>query len=139
MTHLRKLMLEELQRRNYSESTIRAYLRAVRAFALHFGKSPDKLGPEQLRQYQVYLLRERKLSPGGVEARMSALRFLYVKTLKRHEMREHLPFPKVPRKLPVVMSQEEVAKVIDSSRPTATYDPDGIVCHRCAASRTRAD
>ena len=83
VTHLRKLMLEELQRRNYSESTIRAYLRAVQAFAKHFGKSPDKLGPEQLRQYQVYLLRERKLTPGGVETRMSALRFLYVKTLKR--------------------------------------------------------
>ena len=116
MTRLRKLMLEELQRRNYSESTIRGYLRAVQGFAKHFGKSPDKLGPEELRQYQVYLLREKKLTPGGVEARMSALRFLYVKTLKRHEMREHLPFPKVPRKLPVVMSQEEVTKVIDSAR-----------------------
>jgi integrase/recombinase XerD len=116
VTRLRKLMLEELQRRNYSESTIRGYLRAVQGFAKHFGKSPDKLGPEELRQYQVYLLREKKLTPGGVEARMSALRFLYVKTLKRHEMREHLPFPKVPRKLPVVMSQEEVAKVIDSAR-----------------------
>ena len=116
MTRLRKLMLEELQRRNYSESTIRGYLRAVQGFAKHFGKSPDKLGPEELRQYQVYLLRERKLTPGGVEARLSALRFLYVKTLKRHEMREHLPFPKVPRKLPVVMSQEEVAKVIDCAR-----------------------
>jgi len=109
-------MLEELQRRNYSEATIRGYLRAVTAFAKHFGKSPDKLGPEELRQYQVYLLREKRLTPRGVEARMSALRFLYVKTLKRHEMREHLPFPKVPRKLPVVMSQEEVAKVIDSAR-----------------------
>jgi integrase/recombinase XerD len=116
VTRLRKLMLEELQRRNYSESTIRGYLRAVQGFAKHFGKSPDKLGPEELRQYQVYLLRERKLTPGGVEARLSALRFLYVKTLKRHEMREHLPFPKVPRKLPVVMSQEEVAKVIDCAR-----------------------
>ena len=116
MTHLRKLMLEELQRRNYSEATIRGYLRAVSAFAKHFGKSPDKLGPEELRQYQVYLLREKRLTPRGVEARMSALRFLYVKTLKRYEMREHLPFPKVPRKLPVVMSQEEVAKVIDSAR-----------------------
>ena len=115
MTHLRKMMLEELQRRNYSESTIRGYLRIVRAFAEHFGRSPDRLGPEELRQYQVYLLRERKLTPLGVQTRMSALRFLYVKTLKRHEMLEHLPFPKVPRKLPVVMSQEEVAKVIDSA------------------------
>jgi site-specific recombinase XerD len=109
-------MLEELQRRNDSERTIRGYLRAVQGFARHFSKSPDQLGPEELRQYQVYLLREKKLTPGGVEARMSALRFWYGKTLKRHEMREHLPFPKVPRKLPVVMSQEEVARVIDSAR-----------------------
>ena len=115
MTYLRKLMLEELQRRNYSEATIRGYLRAVAAFAKHFGKPPDKLGPEELRQYQVYLLREKKLTPRGVEARISALRFLYVKTLKRHEMREHLPFPKIPRNLPVVMSQEEVTKVIDNA------------------------
>jgi integrase/recombinase XerD len=115
VTHLRKMMLEELQRRNYSERTIRGYLRIVRAFAEHFGKSPDKLGPEEIRQYQVYLLKERKLTPMGVQTRMSALRFLYVKTLKRHDMLEHLPFPKVPRKLPVVMSQEEVAKVIDAA------------------------
>ena len=115
MTHLRNMMLEELQRRNYSESTIRGYLRIVRAFAEHFGESPDKLGPEELRQYQVHLLKEKKITPLGVQTRMSALRFLYVKTLKRHEMLEHLPFPKVPRKLPVVMSQEEVAKVIDAA------------------------
>jgi integrase/recombinase XerD len=79
VTRLRKLMLEELQRRNYSESTIRGYLRAVRAFVTHFGKSPDKLGPEELRQYQVYLLREKKLTPRGVEARMAAPRFMYVR------------------------------------------------------------
>ena len=103
------------QRRNYSNGTIRHHLRAVEEFADHYGKPPDKLGPEELRQYQVYLLREKKLTPGGVEARISALRFLYVKTLKRHEMREHLPFPKIPRNLPVVMSQEEVAKVIDNA------------------------
>ena len=64
MTRLRKMMLEELQRRNYSESTTRGYLRAVRQFAQHFGKSPDKLGPNELRSYQAYLLKERKLAVG---------------------------------------------------------------------------
>ena len=65
MTRLRKMMLGELQRRNYSEITTRKYLRAVSEFANHFGKSPDKLGPNELRTYQSHLLRERKLTPGS--------------------------------------------------------------------------
>jgi hypothetical protein len=60
-------MLEELERRNYSAGTIRRYLRFVERFAKHFGKCPDRLGPEQLRSSQAYLLRERKLCPGTVE------------------------------------------------------------------------
>ena len=83
MTHLRKRMLEELQRRNYSEGTTRAYLHAVEQFARHFGKPPDKLGPDDLRSYQAYLLVERKLTVGSVVARVAALRFFFVRTLKR--------------------------------------------------------
>ena len=98
MTHLRKMMLEELQRRNYSESTIRGYVRAVRQFAKHFGKPPDKLGPEELRSYQAYLLKERKLAVGSVVARVAALRFFFVRTLKRHQFREDLPYPKDRRR-----------------------------------------
>jgi hypothetical protein len=64
MTRLGKMMLEELQRRNYSEITIRKYLQYVTAFARHFGKSPDQLGPNELRSYQAYLLQERKVTPG---------------------------------------------------------------------------
>jgi hypothetical protein len=64
VTRLRKMMLEELQRRNYSEITTRKYLKVVSDFAKHFGKSPDKLGPNELRSYQAYLLKERKLTPG---------------------------------------------------------------------------
>ena len=66
MTRLRKMMLEELQRRNYSTITTRNYLRVVADFARYFGKSPDKLGPNELRTYQAYLLRDRKLTPGTV-------------------------------------------------------------------------
>jgi hypothetical protein len=70
VTHLRKRMLEELQRRNYSEATTRAYLQAVQQFAVHFGKSQDKLGPDDLRSCQAYLLIERKLAVASVVARV---------------------------------------------------------------------
>jgi integrase len=111
-------MLEELQRRNYSESTIRGYLRAVEQFAKHFGRSPDKLGPDDLRSYQAYLLTERKLAVGSVVARVAALRFFFVRTLKRREFREELPYPKDRRRLPTVLSLDEVARLsdIDSRR-----------------------
>jgi integrase/recombinase XerD len=115
VTHLRKMMLEELERRNYSEGTTRRYLRFVERFAQHFGKSPDKLGPDHLRSYQAYLLKVRKLDPGTVENHVSALRFLFVRTLHRHEFRQFLPYPKVRRKLPKILSQEEVARLIDAS------------------------
>ena len=115
MTNLRRRMLEELQRRNYSESTIRGYLRAVEQFAKHFGKSPDRFGPDELRSYQAYLLTERKLAVGSVVARVAALRFFFVRTLKRREFREELPYPKDRRRLPTVLSLEEVARLIDAA------------------------
>src|SRR5664280_3512812 len=109
------MMLEELERRNYSAGTTRRYLRFVERFAQHFGKSPDQLGPDDLRSYQAYLLRELKLCPGSVENHVAALRFSFVRTLHRHEFREFLPYPKVRRKLPKILSREEVARLIDSS------------------------
>lgn len=115
MTHLRKMMLEELQRRNYSDRTANAYIRTVAGFAKYFGKSPDKLGPDHLRQYQAYLLTERKLSVGSVVARVAALRFFYVRTLKRHDFRQDLPYPKKQRRLPIVLSLEEVGRLIDAA------------------------
>ena len=115
MTHLRKMMLEELERRNYSDKTIRYYVRFVERFAQHFGKSPDKLGLEQVRSYQSYLLKQRRLSPGSVEHHISALRFFFVHTLHRYEFRQFLPFPRTRRKLPKILSREEVARLIDAS------------------------
>jgi integrase/recombinase XerD len=115
MTRLRRMMLEELQRRNYSKSTIRYYLQTVANFARHFRRSPDKLGPEQLRTYQAYLLQERKLAVGSVIARVAALRFFYVRTLKRHRFREDLPYPKDHRRLPTVLSLEEVTRLINAA------------------------
>ena len=115
MTRLRKIMLEELQRRNYAEGTTRSYVQAVRQFAQYFGKSPDKLGPSELRSYQAYLLKERKLAVGTVVARVAALRFFFVRTLKRHQFREDLPYPKKQRRLPTVLSVEEVAQLINAA------------------------
>ena len=138
MTHLRKMMLEELQRRNYSAVTTRNYLRVVSDFAKHFGKSPDKLGPNELRTYQAYLLRDRKLTPGTVVNRVAALRFFFVKTLKRPgelesrrrasrrpeavaiphsapQFRDFLPYPQDRRRLPTVLSREEVSRLINAA------------------------
>ena len=115
MTRLRKMMLEELQRRNYSEITTRKYLRYVTAFARHFGKSPDQLGPNELRSYQAYLLQERKVTPGTAVNCVAALRFFFIKTLKRHQFREFLPYPKDRRRLPTVLSPEEVSRLINAA------------------------
>src|SRR5215467_6754216 len=116
MTNLRQRMVEELQRRNYSPSTVRGYILAVKQFADYFGKPPDRLGATHVQRFQWYLLQERKLDPGTVEMRMSALRFFFKKMLKRRDMHfDDLPFPKTPRKLPTVLSPEEVRCMIDGT------------------------
>ncbi len=84
MTRLRKLMLDELQRRNYAQNTVRAYIHAIEDFAKYFHRSPDRLGPEHIREYQVHLFRDCKLSAGTIEGRTAALRFLFVFSSLRH-------------------------------------------------------
>ena len=78
MTHLRKMMLEELERRNYSQSTVRSYIMTIEDLARYFNRSPDTLGPEQIREYQAYLFRERKLCANTVNQRVGALRFFFI-------------------------------------------------------------
>jgi site-specific recombinase XerD len=109
-------MLDELQRRNYSPNTVHSYIHAIEDFAKFFGRSPYRLGPEHIRQYQVHLFGERKLSAGTVEGRTAALRFLYVKTLKRPYVHDQIPFPKRQRPLPTVLSQDEVGRLIDAAQ-----------------------
>ena len=116
MTIFLQRMREELVRRTYSETTIRSYLHAVEAFRQHVQKRLDHLGPDDLRRYQVYLLEDRKLANGTVVIQISALRFFYMKVLKRWDMKEDLPYPKRLKQLPVVLSQEEVSRLIDSAR-----------------------
>ena len=115
MTQLRKQMLEEIQRRNYSHRTARTYVRIVRDFAEYFHQPPNKLGPEQIRQYQAHLFQAKKLAPATVSQYVSALRFLFVKTLRRHFLTEYIPFPKSRKRLPTVLSPEEVSRLIDAA------------------------
>ena len=116
MTRLRQRMLDDLRRRKYSPDTIRGYVRAVQQFAEYFGRSPEQMGAEGLRRYQIHLLHERKLALGTVENNISALRFLYRKTLKRRDLAfDDLPFPKQPRTLPTVLSQDEVTRLIEAA------------------------
>ena len=116
MTRLRKLMLEELQRRNFSSDTIRGYLGAVEQFARYFGKPPDRLGPDHIRQWQAYLLHERKLAVGTVVNRVAALRFFFRRVLKRRFPPDSIPYPNYPHhRTPRVLSPEEVARLIDAA------------------------
>jgi integrase/recombinase XerD len=115
MTHLRRLMQEELQRRNYSEITAVCYVRHVAAFAKHFGRSPDLLGAEEIKQFQLHLI-QKKVSWATYIQAMAALRFLYVKTLGLAFMAEKIPYPKRPRYLPTVLSQEEVRRLLEATR-----------------------
>src|SRR5467141_3916009 len=115
MTHLRKMMLEELQRRNYSENTTRCYIRTVEDFARRFNCSPDRLGPRHIREYQAELFEKRKLSAGSVAVRLAALRFFYCKTLKRAWSIADTPYPKGAHRLPAILSQEEVAQLIQAA------------------------
>jgi integrase/recombinase XerD len=115
VTRLRQMMLAELQRRNYSDTTIRHYLRTVEDFARHFGKPPDQLGLEELRQYQADLLKVRKQAVGTVVNRVAALRFFFVRTLRRPEFREFLPYPRERRRLPDILSLDEITRLIDAA------------------------
>ena len=115
MTHLRKIMLEELQRRHYSEATTCYYIRAVELFARHFQCSPDRLGPRHIREYQAQLFTKRKLSPGTVTNHLCALRFFYIQTLKKPWSIADTPYPKKAHRLPTILSQEEVAQLIDAA------------------------
>ena len=115
MTHLRKIMLEELERRNYAQATIDCYLRAVAEFSLHFHRPPNQLGPEHIRQYQAHLFGQRKLAPSTVTQRLAALRFFYIKTLRKPWSIAETPYPKKVQRLPIILSSEEVAQLIDSA------------------------
>lgn len=114
MTTLRQRMIEDLKLRNRSPRTIQSYIAQVANFARHFGKSPELLGVEEIRQYQVYLVEQRHVSWSTYNQAVCALRFLYRHTLRREETVAHIPFPRQPKKLPVILSQAEVIRFLDA-------------------------
>jgi integrase/recombinase XerD len=116
VTPLRQRMLEDLQIRHYAPATIRIYLHSVTEFARHFGKPPDRLGAEHIRQYQLFLIQEKKvLRPTFIQV-VCALRFFYIHTLNRKIPMERIPFPRRERKLPLIMSREEVKALLEAPR-----------------------
>lgn len=113
-TPLRERMIEDMQVRNMSPLTQRAYIDQVSQFARYFGRSPATLGPEDIRTYQLYLANERRLAPSSIKVAIAALRFLYRVTLKKNWLfAEVIPSPKAAATLPVVLSPEEVRRFLD--------------------------
>jgi integrase/recombinase XerD len=116
MTPLRQRMLDDMQMRNFAPNTQKAYVERVSQFARYFGKSPEVLGADQVRRYQLYLVQEKRASWSQVAQNVAALRFLYGVTLRQPDVVEKLPVPKVPKKLPVVLTVAEVGRLLAATR-----------------------
>src|SRR5512139_1379594 len=115
MTRLRQMMLDELQRRNYAQSTAEAYIHALKEFAAYYHQPPDKLGPKEINQFQLHLLRDLRLSHQTVKQHIAAVRFFFIHTLKRRYPPSEFRYPKTPLRLPVVLSKGEVREMINSA------------------------
>ncbi|WP_199917047.1 tyrosine-type recombinase/integrase [Parazoarcus communis] len=114
ITPLRQRMLEDMSIRNFAENTQLSYLQQISAYARYVSRSPEVLGPEDVRTYQVHLVEGRKLSAASVGIATSALRLLYKFTLKRDWAPEDIPMPKKPFRLPVILSRDEVTRLLES-------------------------
>jgi site-specific recombinase XerD len=108
-------MIEELQRRNFAETTIRSYVHGVEHFSRYFHRRPDQLGPEHIRHYQAMLFSKLKYSPNTVTLRLASLRFFYIQVLKRSWSIAETPYPKKVIRLPQILTPEEVAQLIDAA------------------------
>lgn len=114
MTPLRRRMAEDMRLRNFATETQRSYIHYIAQFAKHFGVSPDQLGVEAIREYQLYMIDERKMSPESVNCFTSAAKFLYKTTLELPWSNAHFTRLRVPERLPVVLSAGEVAQFFDA-------------------------
>jgi site-specific recombinase XerD len=109
-------MIEDMRVRNLAPNTQRAYLQQVNNSARHFGRSPELLGPEEVRAWQVHLTEVQRRSSSTLVVATAALRFLYHVTLKRGWSVEELPIARTPRKLPVILSQDEITRFLEAIR-----------------------
>jgi len=116
MTVLRQRMIEDMQLRGLSERTQDAYVRAVRKMAEHYGRSPDQISEEELRQYLLYLRNEKHVSSSLFVVTLCGLKFLYERTLHRHWPTFKLPRMTREKKLPLVLSREEVRRILSCLR-----------------------
>lgn len=116
MTELRQRYLQDLRLRNYAPKTLQAYVECVSLFARYFKRSPEELGPEHIREYQRFLVEEKKCSWSRFNQTVCALRFLYRNTLGRDWAISHIPFPRKQKKLPVVLSRDEAAVFLAAIR-----------------------
>lgn len=112
MTPLRQRMIEDMGVRNFSALTIKLYINAVAKYAQFFGKSPELLGPEEVRTYQVYLIHQKKVSWAAFNITVSALKFLYTVSLDKDWAFKKIPYARSPKKKPVILSKEEVGALI---------------------------
>jgi integrase/recombinase XerD len=116
MTPLRQRFIDDLRLRNYARRTIDTYVSQVAAFARHFGRSPELLGADDVRAYQLHLL-QRRVSWSSFNQAVCALRFLYRTTLARPEQLPLLPYGKRPKTLPSVLSPDEVLRLLEAATP----------------------
>lgn len=113
MTPLRQRMVDELRLRNYADNTVERYVDSVESFARYFHRSPDRMGPEQIRQYLLHLIEDRNAAPNTVQIHRAALRFLYVRTLGRRWFDEQVARTRRHPVLPTVLSAEEITRILD--------------------------
>jgi integrase/recombinase XerD len=119
MTLLRQRMLEDLRIRNYAPTTVECYVRAVTEFARHFNKPPDQLGPEEIRSWQLFLLNEKRVKLSTYIQAVCGLRFFYRNTLNRKVDIERIPFPRREKRLPLILSKEEVKALLTAPKNLA--------------------
>ena len=112
MTALRQKMIEDLQLHGFSERTQDSYLRAVRQLAVYFNKSPDQISEDELRQYFLYLMNVKKVSRSTITLALCGIKFFYERTMKQQWTTLALVRPQREKKLPVVLSVDEVRQIL---------------------------